>query len=255
MKSTIKIIIPLLLIFFSCKSKQPQEKKVAADPVNNKVEIPAWTGVYTGSFPCGDCAGIFTRVDLKNMNEFHMEWIYLGKSPDVNSTDGKITWIKDKNILKLESQPPMYFSVYEKSITKLNDDQQPYASADSARYTLNKQDPIAERTWRPVWLEQTEKSPAEHFNDIRLTLSTSEKRAFGKGGCNTYSCSFERSEPNGIKFYGIISTKMACPALLAETDYFKALGNARSFEVYDNVLTLFNEQKNPVAKFEIVITK
>ena len=72
----------------------------------------------------------------------------------------------------------------------------------------------------------------------RATLTLSEKGAIsGKAPCNRYSASMTVPYP-WFEAGPIRSTKMACPDLTAEAQFFEALGAMTLSEVLGNVLIL-----------------
>jgi heat shock protein HslJ len=74
----------------------------------------------------------------------------------------------------------------------------------------------------------------------RVTLSFSEARVSGRGGCNIYSGPVEYG--NGtLKVGALISTKMACVAngvMQQESDYLNTLGAARSYAYQNDRLVI-----------------
>lgn len=67
-----------------------------------------------------------------------------------------------------------------------------------------------------------------------------EGRIRGKGPCNGYSATQDVPYP-WFKAGPILATRMACPALAAESAYFNALSAATLSEVAGNTLILSNE--------------
>ncbi len=49
----------------------------------------------------------------------------------------------------------------------------------------------------------------------------------------------------------MISTKRACPMLRIERAFLTALRRIKTYEVFDNYLTLFDENNNALAKFKM----
>lgn len=68
---------------------------------------------------------------------------------------------------------------------------------------------------------------------VPVTLSFTEGRASGRGGCNQYSGVVEY-DARSIRFQAMISTKMACAGdgvMLTEADYLQALQAAESWDI------------------------
>lgn len=81
-----------------------------------------------------------------------------------------------------------------------------------------------------------------------LTLHTGG-RATGNGSCNQFSGNYELKENNRIHFSPMMATKMACPALNVESEFFKVLQNADSYFISGDTLQLFRARMAPQAKF------
>lgn len=82
-----------------------------------------------------------------------------------------------------------------------------------------------------------------------LMLKEEGNRAEGTGGCNSMGGTYELTGENNISFSQLISTKMACPDMMMETEFHAALEAARSFKTDGKVLTLSNDKGISVAEF------
>ena len=68
---------------------------------------------------------------------------------------------------------------------------------------------------------------------------TPEGKANGKGGCNSFSATYQASPDGKLSFSPVISTKMACPdSMQTETSYFGALAKVQQFKVESGHLIL-----------------
>ena len=78
---------------------------------------------------------------------------------------------------------------------------------------------------------QTETVTAEFGEDGKVT---------GSGGCNTYSATYTTTDPDGITFGPVVSTKMACAdeANAVEQQYFAALEAVTTYSIDGTTLTL-----------------
>ena len=81
-----------------------------------------------------------------------------------------------------------------------------------------------------------------------LTIARDLKGFSGTGGCNRLRGNLEANGTN-VTFSQIISTKMACDKLQAETRFIEALGKANRFDIVGGELTLFDGQ-TPLMKLE-----
>lgn len=77
-----------------------------------------------------------------------------------------------------------------------------------------------------------------------------ENRISGNLGCNSFGGNLELQPDNGIKISEIAATQMACPNLEIEQTFLEVLKSAKSFAVESNTLTLSNDKKETIAKFQ-----
>ncbi|WP_426484802.1 copper resistance protein NlpE [Flavobacterium sp. 2] len=86
----ILMLIAIQLISCHSKVKQEENKIIALDSVNAKIEEKSKENVlvYEGTLPCADCSGIQTvlKIDLGNgtmeAQKFEISSVYKGKSPE-----------------------------------------------------------------------------------------------------------------------------------------------------------------------------
>ncbi len=92
---------------------------------------------------------------------------------------------------------------------------------------------------------------------VKLTDSTdkmfiqfeiAEKRVNGRAACNRFFGNFELNDSK-LKFSPMGATRMACPDLAKETEFFQMLDKVDSFNLKDNMLS-FLSQKEVVATFQ-----
>ena len=83
-----------------------------------------------------------------------------------------------------------------------------------------------------------------------LMLKTDGNRAEGTGGCNSMGGTYALTGDNNISFSQLISTKMACADMMMETEFHAALEATKSYQTDGKVLTLLNERRIPVARFD-----
>ena len=75
-----------------------------------------------------------------------------------------------------------------------------------------------------------------------IEFNTAEKRTHGRGSCNIINSAFELNDddPCAISFQMPISTMMACPDMVLEGAYVKAITNTVAFKVAGKELNLLN---------------
>ena len=62
----------------------------------------------------------------------------------------------------------------------------------------------------------------EGGSEVFITLESSDKKIFGRAGCNRFFGVYEQNESQ-LTFSGMGATKMACPDMDIETSFFKVL--------------------------------
>jgi heat shock protein HslJ len=85
--------------------------------------------------------------------------------------------------------------------------------------------------------------------DVSMTESTpyinfgTDNKVSGKGGCNSFSGSYNLNQEGGINMSRLVSTKMACPGLDIEGRFFKALEQANMTKITKDKLVLMDGVK------------
>ena len=70
----------------------------------------------------------------------------------------------------------------------------------------------------------------EGGSEVFITLESSDKKIFGRAGCNRFFGVYEQNESQ-LTFSGMGATKMACPDMETEGKILKALNEVKSFDV------------------------
>lgn len=84
---------------------------------------------------------------------------------------------------------------------------------------------------------------------VFLILNLSEGRVQGSGNCNRFSGSFATDGTSTIRFGSLLSTKMACGGLEAESAFFGALEKAEGFRLNGDTLQLLGSSNEVLATF------
>lgn len=112
-------------------------------------------------------------------------------------------------------------------------------------------DEIFEKEWKlkeldgkAIALDSTFKKEAFIF------FEKESSRVSGNGGCNSFGGNFKLEGTDGITISDIAGTMMACPNMETEGQFFENLKNAKTYQIENNALTLFNDKKEAVAKLE-----
>ena len=73
-------MISILGLTLSACSKPTHEAAVPTiDSEHNAQNSLDWEGLYTGLFPCADCSGIETQLELKPNHQYQLTEVYQGK--------------------------------------------------------------------------------------------------------------------------------------------------------------------------------
>ncbi|MCB0670100.1 MAG: copper resistance protein NlpE N-terminal domain-containing protein [Saprospiraceae bacterium] len=101
-----------------------------------------WSGLYQGIFPCADCEGIETIVQLFNNESYELAQKYLGKDSTVFRYEGSFEWDKAGNKIILETRNSdtnnLMFQVGENQLTKLDIHGQKIVGELANNYILKK---------------------------------------------------------------------------------------------------------------------
>lgn len=119
------------LIFFticSCKETTQSSKQNTEETQNDSFKDEHtsqnsldWSGVYKGTLPCADCAGIETEIELHPDLSYQKTVRYLGKSNESMVSEGKFKWEDSgKSIQFLNQDPPNTYKVFENAIVALD---------------------------------------------------------------------------------------------------------------------------------------
>lgn len=101
------------------------------------------------------------------------------------------------------------------------------------------------------WILQTlngqEIKLSDPNSEIFIQFNEAEKRVNGRGGCNRFFGNYEM-EGHKLKFSPMGATRMACPDLQKETEFFKMLDEVEDFSINANQLS-FKSNGKVVAVF------
>lgn len=109
-------------------------------------------------------------------------------------------------------------------------------------------DPLNGTKWRLSGWSISSIDPAS----VTITAQFAEGQISGSGGVNSYGGPYTLGPASGFKVGEIVSTLMAGPepAMRAESAYMALLGQARSYAVEGDTLTLFDAGGNQSLIFE-----
>ena len=83
-----------------------------------------------------------------------------------------------------------------------------------------------------------------------ISFSQNDQRAQGNGGCNSFGAAVTTGPAGMLKMKDAVSTRMACGSLSLESDYFNMLEKVETYSIEADVLSFFDTEKNPLARFK-----
>ena len=103
--------------------------------------------------------------------------------------------------------------------------------------------------WKLTRLGERAVVVGEGQGEPYLVLRPERQEATGSGGCNRLFGGY-RLEGGRIRFSGIATTRMSCPAgMEIEGDFLRALAEAETWKISGPQLDLFDGGGEPVARF------
>lgn len=108
--------------------------------------------------------------------------------------------------------------------------------------------PLKETRWDLVQLMGKPLPDTIGRKEIFITFRTDESRMEGNGGCNAFSGTYELKN-NRISIGPVVSTKMFCPSLQLENEFFRALSAANHYYIKSDSLYLTEGKVLVLAKF------
>ena len=255
MKTTLFIFMFLSLLFSSCNfsAKKNNNDESAAHNSKNSLD---WAGIYSGTLPCADCAGMQTVVYLKMDGSFVMNVKHLGASDESVGTAGIVEWNKEGNTITLngndENASSSKYFVGEGELSYLDANGKLFSGDLADKYILRKADEsLVERYWK---LTELNGNPVNLEGRVpHIIFNIEGNRISGNGGCNSFFGGFETKAGNRITFSQIGATQMACQNLETESEFFKVLESADNYFVDGDKLVLNKARMAPLARFEAVV--
>lgn len=245
---TMKLLPLVFLALFGCNSPKP-----LGDNSRNSLD---WQGVYTGTLPCADCPGIKTMIRLYD-DSYEMQSRYLERSDSVFTTRGSFSWNDEGSVITLSSGQNVAgkWKVGENRLIMLDKDGKEIAGSTASAYSLAKvQDGIKEKYWKLVELNGKPVVYKERARDSYLVLKEEGNKVNGNGGCNSFFGTYTL-DGTRLRFSGLGSTKMACPDLDIESEFFEVLSKTDSYHYRNDTLQLFRARMAPLARMVAVYMK
>ena len=245
----IKLLITICLIAFlsSCSIFKNKKQSNTSDLVNNKWKV---IEIYNELVP-QKINGINHYINLDLINQNYTA------ATGCNTLNGLLAVTKDKinfksgistlmactdmklenNLKKLFSETSSY-KIDNGYLNLFNNKNNVIAKLQLFSSANNLAELELKGEWELDYIANVKSDMTKLFPSKRPSISfdSKEKTFSGSGSCNMYSGLYT-IESNHIKFGAIAATKMACPSMSGESQFFNTLNKVNSFSVHDNTLT------------------
>lgn len=223
-----------------------------ADNSRNSLD---WQGVYTGTLPCADCAGIRTRIELRGDGSYSRSRVYLGRDERPFADAGAFVWDGSGSRITLGAgaRDAQQYLVGENVLFHLDRNGQRIGGDLAAAYRLEQtvRDPRIEgRRWRLIELGGRPVEPPAAGEGAYLELDGATSRVVGNASCNRIVGTYDLHAGGRLRFGAdIAATLMACPELARERELLDALARVDNYTIGDGVLSLNRARMAPLARF------
>jgi copper homeostasis protein (lipoprotein) len=241
-----KRVIPILLFLLTaCNvSDDPQPQTGTTPTADNSRNALDWQGVYTGTVPCADCAGIRTRIELSHDGSFARSLLYVGRDEQPFDDVGTFVWDDSGSRITLDpgDREAQQYQVGENVLFHLDRDGQRISGDLAAAYRLEKivQDPrIENRPWQLIELNGQPVEPPADRGGAYLQLDSTQRSVTGNASCNRFVGPYELHAGDRLRIGpDIASTRMACPELNQESAFLAVLAQVDNYTIADGILSL-----------------
>lgn len=90
----------------------------------------------------------------------------------------------------------------------------------------------------------------EATSEVYMILEDGTNSVNGKAGCNRFFGSYMRGDNARLTFSGMGATRMACPDMDIEVQFFKTLDSTKNFLIEGDKLSLKGDKDNVLAVFK-----
>ncbi|MCF6130040.1 copper resistance protein NlpE N-terminal domain-containing protein [Flavobacterium sp. AS60] len=266
--------------------------KNAVSNAHNAKNSLDYIGIYKGILPCADCQGLDTEIAINENGTFCIKTKYEGKGDKIFELKGNFIWNKAGNIIVLTDvkNAPNQYLVGENKLTQLDISGKKITGDLASEYILAKQPTdtatietaeekkhatvnlnnkmeattvikkvnpavgkytLAETKWKLVVLNQkvvTQNGNKPYF----IKLNSKDGRFTAYAGCNSMMGNYVMPSAYTLSFSEVAATKMACPNMTLETQFFALLEKTNSYLLDNETLTFFGKRKAPLARFEAI---
>jgi copper homeostasis protein (lipoprotein) len=289
MKKNILLLL-VIMAFVSCQKQTATDKK--EDATVSFKNTMDYIGIYKGILPCADCQGLDTEIAINENGTFSVKTKYEGKGAKIYELKGNFTWNKTGNMIILSDvkNGPNKYLVGENTLRQLDLSGKKITGNLANEYILLKQPAdtaaietveennhstvnlnnrmestteikkvnpavgkftLAETKWKLVVLNKKvviQNVDKPYF----LKLNSKDGKFTAYAGCNPIIGSYVMPSAYTLSFSEVVGTKMACPNMTVETQFFAVLEKTNSYLLDNETLTLFGKRKVTLARFEAI---
>jgi len=243
MIKTFRVLVVLIFIVSSCKSKQQTSQQL---PVGDNSQTSVdWNGVYRGLLPCADCEGILMELELHTDLTYELSYQYQGASPEVITEKGVFEWNDAGSKITLIGKDQgvhRRYQVGENQLFSLDGDGNRITGELAEMFILKKigyDQKITEKYWKLITLNgNTIAVKDTQSKEAHFILKENDNAVMGNTGCNGIRGGYTLEGIDKIDFSKIISTRMACMDVPYEGEYLQALEQADNYNLSGDTLTL-----------------
>lgn len=249
-------ILMLFVIFNGCLNKPDKDESTEnqAPTADNSQTALDWSGTYKGVLPCADCQGIETLIRLNEDYSYTKKVKYLGKEDKYTTMQGKFSWDDTGNMITLEEDKPNAYRVGENQLFALDINNERITGDLQDLYVLKKlklEDQLIEGYWKLESLNGGVLEFSENNGqEAHIILKEQDSLLVGSGGCNRLRGSYKlNTSSKQLSFKQISTTMKACDKLKTESRFLKVLESVAQYDIKNDSLILYSEDKTQSASF------
>ena len=188
------------------------------------------------------------------------------ESDSVFNDSGNFNWDESGNVVVLDGteDAPNRYKVVEGAVIQLDMDGNQITGDLALNYRLDKAGDIGgiqsdmndlkdvpDKKFLLVELMGKPYSAANTDKAVYIQFDSSEGRASGHSGCNSFSGSYQLESGNRIRFSQMVSTMMACADMTIEQELLQVIEIADNYNFDGTNLILNKARMAPLARFVI----
>jgi len=239
---------------FSNKEAIDETSQEAPDMHTSRISLD-WPGSYIGLLWCDHCGGEFYGIHLEENQNYRLKKVHLGGCEPMSVQSGQFTWTNGDNAVQLGENE--VFQVHEFALVQETIYLVPTmkngtnSSSEKLRFPQVDVGPLANEIPADLlgdWgvYRRFEKNGKVIENTFSTLSFTDGGKIRGESACNAYHGTFSVPATHRLDLSPISSTKMSCPNLSAEKEYYGALSQATYYFRFGEYLIIISEDLQPL---------